>query len=43
MLGRSWGFSVIMEESRHCKAAEYLDGGKVVRGFCGVHGAGGCV
>lgn len=26
MLGRSWGFRVIMEESRRCKAAEYLQG-----------------
>lgn len=25
MLGRSWGFSVIMEESRRSKAAEYLE------------------
>lgn len=25
MLGRSWGFNVIMEESRRCKAAEYLE------------------
>lgn len=43
MLGRSWGFSVIMEESRFCKAAEYLEerqrGGG---GVCMVHSAGGC-
>lgn len=26
MLGRSWGFTVIMEKSRRCKAAEYLWG-----------------
>lgn len=32
MLGRSWGFNVIMEESRRCKAAEYLE--KRWRGGC---------
>lgn len=26
MLGRSWGFTVIMEESRRRRAAEYLRG-----------------
>lgn len=25
MLGLSWGFTVIMEKSRRCKAAEYLE------------------
>lgn len=26
MLGRSWGFTAIMEHSRRCRAAEYLRG-----------------
>lgn len=42
MLGRSWGFTVIMEESRRCKAAEYLEdrwrGGDVHV----LHSTGGC-
>lgn len=38
MLGRSWGFSVIMEESRRCKAAEYLEERQRWEGWvCMVH------
>lgn len=38
MLGLSWGFTVIMEKSRRCKAAEYLAEKQRGEDACGAQG-----
>lgn len=40
MLGLSWGFTVIMEKSRRCKPAEYLEERQQGEDPCGAQDRG---